>query len=354
MRRIVFPVAVLLCILAWWINHKAFFAAYLAAWWFWVGIMMGGLANVWMHNLTGGKWGEAIRMPLLHAARGMWPAALLFLPVLIGMKELYPWAAHAGEGIVRWSGELSSPSFKSMWLMPGFFIARSIIYLLLWCLLAWLAQRPSLRRSQHFAAAALLLYGFSMSLASVDWIMSLMPLWYSSVFGWLTGTGQMMAGMAAAIVWAARRANPPPSGIFRDLGNLLLMYVMIWAYLAFVQFLIIWAENLPHEIAWYLPRTHGMGLVMAWILIVFLFAAPLVILLFRHVKDSPRLLGGLAAALLIVKLIDCWWLVLPSVPMGFSVWAWTAPLMIIALGAIGLEVFRYGAVTGGSSEVPHV
>ncbi|HJU71473.1 MAG TPA: hypothetical protein VJ603_06475 [Paucimonas sp.] len=337
--------AVILCALAWRMHPAAFLAAYLAAWWFWIGIALGGLANVWLHNLTGGAWGEAIRAPLLEIGRSTWIAALLFLPLLAGMHSLYPWAAQAGDGAFRWAGELAAPGFKDVWLTPGFFLARSVAYLALWSVLALLAQRPALRRSKPFSALALILYGFSVSLAAVDWIMSLIPVWYSSVFGWLAGTGQMLAGMALATVLAARARPPVVPGILRDLGNLLLMYVMTWAYLGFTQFLIIWAENLPHEIAWYLPRLQGGWLVMAWMLTLCLFAAPLLLLLSRQAKQSPRVMGALAAALLVMQLIDCWWLILPSVPVPGAVWFWIAPLALAGLGIAAWLLWPYRSLS---------
>ena len=327
-------VLVLACLAAWWSARAAFLAAYLAAWWFCLGLVMGGLANVWVHNLTGGAWGEAIRVPLLALARRMWLLALLFLPLLLGMHDLYAWTA--GEGVARWAGELpeKDAAFKSMWLSPGFFIARSLGYLALWSLLAWLSGRASLTRSPRFAAAALILYGLSVSLAAVDWIMSLMPLWYSSAFGLLTGTGQMLTGMALAVLLVAR-ADPrvrAPAIVLRDLGNLLLMYVMTWAYLAFTQFLIIWAENLPHEIVWYVARMHGGWLGVAWLLGLFHFFVPLLILLFRDAKEAPALLGALAAGLLAAHLLDVWWMILPSLEVGWMQWLWTVPLASATLG----------------------
>jgi hypothetical protein len=346
--------AAALCLVAWRFHPVAVLAAYLAAWWFWTGLALGGLANVWLHNLTGGEWGEAIRGPLLQAARPIWIAALLFLPVLAGLHDLYPWAAAADSGAARWSGELSAPAFKNAWLMPGFFIARSLCYLLVWSVLALLAQRPRLQRSQTFAAAALLIYGFSVGLASMDWIMSLMPLWYSSVFGWLAATSQMLGGMALAIVLAARLPVRPPPAVFRDLGNLLLMYVMIWAYLAFTQFLIIWAENLPHEIAWYVPRLQGGWLLLGSLLVLFLFAAPLLILLSRQAKEAPRLMAWLALALLGMLLLDAWWLILPSLAVPARDWLWAAPLAALASAAVVLALRPFWSMPAPSAaEVRH-
>jgi hypothetical protein len=176
--------------------------------------------------------------------------------------------------------------------------------------------------------------------------MSLQPEWYSSVFGWLAGTGQMLTGLALGVLLidrGAARARLP------DLGNLLMMYVMTWAYLAYVQFLIIWAADLPHEISWYLRRgAHGWQLV-AWVLVVGHFAGPLCILLSRHAKRAPGLLGVLAGALLAAHLLDCWWLVLPSVEHLTRHWLWLAPLV-----AAGFGVLAWMALAERRKEGTHV
>lgn len=329
-------------------------AAYLAVWFFWIGTLLGGQANVWLHNLSGGAWGEAIRAPLMRAAMQLPVASLLFLPLLANLAVLYPWAADAAA--VRWQGELSAPAFKNAWLSLSFFTVRSIAYLLFWNALVFLSLNPRLKRSKAFAAAALIAYGFSMGLAAVDWLMSLMPLWYSSVFGWLICVGQMLAGMALGIVCATRASAvpTPSSSVCRDLGNLLLMYVLIWAYLAFSEFLIIWAENLPHEIGWYLARSHGPWPIVAWVLAGFYFCAPLCILLSRHMKEAPRTLSGIAIALLAMQLLDTCWLVLPSVAVDAVNWVWSVPLAAAAFCAVALMSWRLGrryafASEGGSN-----
>jgi hypothetical protein len=322
--------SVIACAVAWRFDSSALLAAYLAAWWCATGMLLGGLANVWLHNLTGGTWGEAIRAPLLRNAQWMWLAALLFLPVLLGIAHLYPWAVQSDAGIDRWHSALTSPAFKNVWLSRPFFVVRSVLYLLAWCVLARLSMWPGLRRARLFSAFALIAYGLTVSLAAVDWIMSLMPLWYSSVFGLLLGTAQMLAGMSLAIVIAVRRGAAP--AVLRDLGNLLLMYVMTWAYLSFVQFLIIWAENLPHEIAWYLVRAGWTG--MAQLLALLMFFVPLLLLLSRRFKETPQLLGSLAAGITAMSLVYAWWLVLPSVPQPRHGWIVFAPLPLVALGGV--------------------
>jgi hypothetical protein len=354
MRRVYLPwiaivVGGIACIVAWRIDAAALLAAYLAVWWCMTGMLLGGLANVWLHNLTGGAWGEAIRAPLLRNAQWMWLAALLFLPILFGVTHLYPWAAHGDAGM-RWQSALTSPAFKEAWLSPLFFVVRSVIYLLAWCALARLSMQPGLCRGRLFSAFALIVYGFTVSLAAVDWIMSLMPLWYSSVFGWLAGTTQMLAGMALAIVIAVRRGTP--SSLLRDLGNLLLMYVMTWAYLSFVQFLIIWAENLPHEIGWYLVRVRDGWLGTAQALAVLMFFVPLLLLLSRRFKETPHLLGSLAAGIALMSLIDAWWLVLPSAPQPAHGWCWFIALPVILLGGIAWLAVQHDEPESDDTSMP--
>ncbi|HSQ02608.1 MAG TPA: hypothetical protein VLN59_01155, partial [Burkholderiales bacterium] len=217
--------------------------------------------------------------------------------------------------------------------------ARAVVYLVAWTVLATLSVRPRLQRSRVYSAAALIIYGITLTLASIDWIMSLVPEWYSTTFGLLVGTGQMLSGLAFAIVLASLAPDPAPRALFRDWGNLLLMYILTWAYLAFTQYLIIWAENLPHEIAWYVPRVQSGWWWIGVLLILGHFFLPLLILLFRHVKEAPRLLGSLAAALLALHLIDVWWLVLPSLETPGWHALWIAPFSFIALGALTLATW---------------
>jgi hypothetical protein len=329
-------IVLLLFLPAWWIDERLAWAAYLAAWWFCAGCAMGGLVNVWIHNLTGGAWGEAIREPLLVFSRTLPLLALLFIPVLFGMHVLYPWATEAG-GDMRWAGELTHPEFKRAWLQPAFFVARSIVYVGVWLALALITQRAAWRRSRSWSAAALLIYAAVTTLAAVDWIMSLVPEWHSTTFGLLVMTGQGLAGAAFGIVAATARGSPPRE-VMRDLGNILLTYVLLWAYLAFTQYLIVWAGNLPDEIVWYVRRLNTGWWWIGWLLISCHFFVPLLVLLSRAAKSVTLVLGALAGGLLVVHLVDAWWLTVPSVrPESLHVF-WVAPLA--AAGLIALVAAR--------------
>ncbi|QYY28520.1 MULTISPECIES: hypothetical protein [Cupriavidus] len=291
-------------------------ALYLCAWWCCIGIVLGGLVMVWIHNLSGGAWGEPLRAPLLDLSRHTWLLALLFVPVLAGTTVLYPWATDAALGIRRWPHEIApaNAAFKSMWLTPLAFVLRGVVVLVVWIVLAAMSRSARWTRSARFAAAALIVYGITVSIAAVDWIMSLMPLWYSSVFGLLLATGQACAGLALGTWVAARRGARPQ--VLQDLGNLLLTAVITWTYLAFMQYLIIWAEDLPHETGWYLVRRHGIWPLLAWALALGHFVLPMLALLSRRLKRSPARLATVAATLLVMHLLDACWLVLPSTGAG--------------------------------------
>jgi hypothetical protein len=270
-------------------------SSYLFAWLLFLGLALGGMANLMLHNLTGGAWGLAVRPTFIAAARLVPLAGLLAIPVLIEMRHLYPIA----DG----------------WFSPQFFVARSVAYLVIWS-----AFGLFLRTSVAWSAIGLIVYVFTMSLAATDWIASLVPQWYSTGFGLVVAIGQMLAGMALAIAYAGLHTPTAARPVFIDLGNLLLMYVMTWAYLAFMQFLIVWVGNLPREIAWYVPRLQTGWVALGVILVVFHFFAPLAILLFRSAKRSPLFMGYLALAVLAVHAIDVYWLVAPSLrPAGFHV-----------------------------------
>ena len=293
-------------------------SSYLFAWLLFLGLALGGMANVMLHNLTGGSWGLAVRPAFLACNRLVPLAALLGIPVLFAMRTLYP---------ITDTG----------WFAPGWFVGRSVVYLLIWVALSLITARSG---SQGSSAIGLIVYTFTVSLAATDWIASLVPEWDSTAFGLVVGVGQMLGAMALAVAYAGLRTPEVPRERFIDLGNLLLMYVLTWAYLAFMQFLIVWVGNLPREISWYVPRLQTGWFAIGVLIVVFHFFAPLLILLFRSAKRSAFFLGYFAAALLLMHAIDVYWLVAPSVrPGGFSI-AWLDPLALIVLGTLWWFTWR--------------
>jgi len=243
--------------------------SYLVSFVFWTGIALGCLALVMLQHLTGGAWGIAIRR-ILEAGASVLPwMALLFLPIALGLPKLYLWAqpaAVAADPILR---------HKVPYLNVPFFLARTAVYFGIWSGWALLLRRLSLeqdrtgdarlsRKLQLLSGPGIVLYVLTMTFASVDWIMSLEPHWFSTIYGALLVAGQGLGAFAAAITGLLLLARVAPMReaatrkVLHDLGKLLLAFVMVWAYFSFSQFLIIWAGNLPEETPWYVRRIHGV------------------------------------------------------------------------------------------------
>lgn len=275
-------------------------ALWLAAWWWCLGLVLGCFVNAWMHRLTGGGWGAPFTALVPALSRRMPWLLLGLVPVALGTGLLYPWAADRS-----WIGELSRPAFPSAWLSQPFFSVRLVVYAAAW----WGLTRPAWLASKGRTAAALAAYTLLTSLAAVDLLASLVAGWYSTAFGLVVLSVQALSGAALATWWAARRPAPAP---WRDLGNLQLMWVMAWAYLAFMQFLVIWAEDLPGEIAWYVPRLAGSWQYVAIALVLVQLVVPFLALLFRGIKDHPGRLRWVAVLLLAATALDALWTVLPS------------------------------------------
>ncbi|HKU78789.1 MAG TPA: hypothetical protein VJQ42_03010, partial [Rhodanobacteraceae bacterium] len=253
-----------------WREPKQALLSYLFAFFFFTGLSLGSLALLMIHAITGGAWGDCIRPPLLAAARLLPLMALASIPVLVCMRVLYDWTAPAALAHDMQARQ------QTWYLDLTFFVIRTVAYFVVW--IAWLAaftrNMDDRVRARRIAAPGLIVFGVSSLLASVDWVVSLTPHWHSSIFGMMVGTGWLLGACALAVAVAAsprdRDAAPEP-GVLHDLGNLLLMFVMTWAYLAFTQYLITWAEDLPNEIAWYLPRVETSWHAVALLLVAIHF-----------------------------------------------------------------------------------
>jgi hypothetical protein len=332
------------------VDATQFLQSYLMAYMFVLGIALGSLALGMVHQLSGGAWGVVIRRPIGAATRTLPVLTLLFLPILLGVHQLYEWTDAA---LVARDEALQH---KHLYLNVPFFAVRAAIYFAVWNALVYFLNAWSLeqdetadprlaRRMQVLSAAGLVAYGVTITFASFDWLMSLDPHWYSTIYGVLILGGQGLSAMAfliAVLVWLGRR--PPLDRIvvpahFHDLGNLLLAFVMLWAYFAFSQYLIIWAGNLPLEIGWYIHRSFTSWRAVAVALIVFHFAVPFVLLLSRAVKRDPSLIVKVAIGILIVRVVDLFWLIAPEFHQtGISV-SWLDILLPLSLGSLWLGCF---------------
>ena len=327
-----------------------FFQSYLMAYMFVLGTTLGCLAFGMVHQLSGGAWGVVIRRPIGAASRVLPVLTVLFLPIVFGMSHLYEWThtdVVARDEILQ---------HKQPYLNTPFFLVRAGLYFIVWNMLSFFLNAWSLeqdrtgdpriaRRMQLLSAAGLVGYGLTVTFASFDWLMSLEPHWFSTIYGVLIIGGQGLSALAFLIVasaWLSRR--PPLEGIivpahFHDLGNLTLAFVMLWAYFAFSQYLIIWSGNLPEEIAWYLHRLQTGWFVIGSMLVVFHFVAPFGLLLSRVIKRQAHLLVKVAYLILILRVVDLYWLVAPEFHHEGVAVSWLDVLLPVSLSALWLGCF---------------
>ena len=349
------------CAAGWVIEPRDFFLSYLFGVLFWLGIALVCSGFLMIHHLTGGKWGYPIRR-FFEAAIGTLPIlALLFAPILLGLSQLYPWtngASISADKVLQ---------HKHAYINEPAFVIRTVVVFAIWILIArllvkWSAEQdttysvePTIKLRQ-LSGPGLVIYPLTVTFAYVDWVMSMEADWYSTIFPLLICIGQMLSALAFVIILiglfglfslgekAGRmRANGLRSllgtEIFHHLGNLLLTFTMLWAYLAYAQLIVVWSGDLPHEIDWYLHRIAGGWRWIALALLIFHFFGPFFLLLFRQTKRNPQILVLLAAVVFVAHIVDIWWLVAPSLyPRGFH-FSWVAPVAFIGVGGIWLNAF---------------
>ncbi len=338
------------CALGWFVSPRSFFIGYLFAELVFLGIALGCMAFLMIHFLTGGKWGWPVRR-FFEAAAGTLPLiALLFVPLCFGLHYLYPWAVPAQVAADR------VLQHKQGYLNPPFFIVRAAIVFAVWIWLAHLLNKWSreqdltrdlrpLLRLRKLSGPGLVIYPLTVTVAFVDWVMSLEPDWYSTIFPILVCIGQMLSGLAFVILllrWLGPRTALSQiigKENFHHLGSLLLAFTMLWAYMAFSQLLIIWSGNLPHEISWYLHRIAGGWRWVVVFLVLFHFFGPFFLLLSRLNKRSRSTLSAIAAVMLIAHVVDVWWMIVPTFyPQGLH-FHWLDLAAFLGIGGVWFAFF---------------
>lgn len=313
-----------------WREPRQAMLSWLYAFFFFTGLSVGSLALLMTHSLTGGAWGYCIRAPLLAAARLLPLMAIAAIPVLVEMRVLYPWTAPASIGQAQ---------AQSWYLAETFFIVRTVVYFAVWIgwQIAFTRNMDDRVIARRIAIPGLIAFALTSLLAATDWAISLTPHWHSSVFGMMVGTGWMLVACAlatAAVAWRKAGNELATPDVLHDLGNLLLMFVLAWAYLAFMQYLTVWIADLPDESAWYIPRTLTSWRYLAWFLIACNFVLPFLTLLSRVAKRRRGWLRATALMLVIANFADAFWLIVPGLrPSGFAL-HWTDLYAPLGLGAL--------------------
>lgn len=289
----------------WATSPQAFAAAWLAAFTAWLGWPLGCLALLLVHALTGGRWGEGLRPHLLAGAASMVLLPLAAVPFLVLAPRLYPWAQHHAAAALD----------NRFYLNLPFFFVRCVLYLVAWLGLAVLVLRAADRptRLRRLAPPGLILLAITVTFAAIDTTMSLDPSFNSSVYGMMIAVSDTLFALALALA-AALRATPPPARVLDDLGRLLLGLVILWAYLDFVQLLIVWQSNLPHDAPWYARRLSGAWGAVALGVAALHFLLPFALLLAPALRRRPACAAAACLALAAAQILRAWWLVLPDLP----------------------------------------
>ena len=336
----------------------AFFRSYLVAWLWCLGIALGVFVVSMLNHLSGGRWGIMLRRVSEASGRTLPFLAILGVPVVLGLPELYSWVHPEVDETGHIVDHLLA--HKEPYLNAPFWIWRSVGYFAIWSLLAYVLSSWSHKQDaagdaayrtkmQKLSAAGLIIYVLTGTLASVDWIMSLDPHWFSSLFGAAFVVGHGLSAFAFAVPIMLFLSSRKPfrdlvtPRLFHDYGKLMLAFVMLWTYFMISQYLIIWSGNLPEEVTWYLARTHHGWQILSVILVLGHFALPFFILLSADIKKKPRRLVWVAAWVLCMRWLDLFWQVAPSAGHShghesqFHLY-WTDLVIPFALGGIWLAL----------------
>ena len=338
-----------------------FYEAYLVAYTFWMGVILGSMALLMVQHLSGGVWGIVLRRPFEAAVRTLPFMTILFLPIVFGMHSLYEWS-HAG--ITETDPIIAA---KAAYLNTPFFLARQVIYFAIWNLIGFLLTKWSaehdgtgdaalLGKLSTLSGAGLCIYFLTVTFAMVDWTMSVNPHWFSTIWGMLYIGGQGLSAFAFGIVVLVMLAQVAPlksvltSHHFHDLGKFLFAFLMLWAYLSFSQFLIIWSANIPEEIPHYLNRWENSWKYLSIFIVVGHFMVPYALLLSRDLKRNYHKLRIIAAWILFARIADYWWHVAPELHRdGLTIGLLDVSLPLV-LGGIFISLFV--AQLGGRSLLP--
>jgi hypothetical protein len=295
---------------------------------FWGGIGFGSIGVLLLQYLTGGAWGVVIRRILEASSRTLPILFVLFLPIMFGITYLYAWTHMSDDAIIQ---------HRQPYLSVGWWIFRAVLYFILFGSMAYFLNKWSLEQDKaiayedsaksladagKFSGPAIIFFVLTVTFAAVDWVMTLDPHWYSTMWGLLFVAGWALSTFSFSVVMLAWLSGREPMNHivgkrhFHDIGKLMLAFTMVWAYFNFSQYLIIWSGNIPEETKWYLARISGAWGVIGAALILLHFAFPFLVLLSRDIKRNAKWLSFLAIFILLMRLVDMYYLIGPSPMIG--------------------------------------
>ncbi len=342
------------CVFGCWKFHDQFFYAYLTSYIFWVTIGLGGLFFTLLHHLVDATWSVVLRR-MTESVMVTLPIMLVFfIPVYLGMHELYHWS-HA-DAVAH--DELLQ--HKSAWLNPKLFSIRTLIYFVIWFIFGHFLYKLSIKQDteddpeqkikekmRQISGPGMLLFALTITFASFDWLMSLDPHWYSTIFGVYIFAGSLLSilSFVTLLVVLLRKNNVLNEEIsiehFHDLGKLIFAFTVFWTYIAFSQYFLIWYGNIPEETVWYLHRWEGGWNKVSLFIVFGHFVVPFFVLLSRVPKRSITVMTIVSFWMLFIHWIDLYWIILPNFNHRFHFSLTDLVLNIAAFLSIGGLFFAY-------------
>jgi len=318
------------------VDARAVGAAFLAAYAFALSVVLGTMALVMIAQLTTATWFAVLR-PRADRIIAALPALAVCGILLIGLLPLFRPAGAVGQA-------------RAVYLAPAFSALRLVVYWVAWLIIgeslraagrlddAGETERAT-RRYRRTCSAGLIVLGVTMTFASFDWLMSLTPEWYSTVYGVYWFAGGVVGALALLAIQAGRASSAKTAPVIdadhlQALGKLLLTFVMFWVYIGFAQYIVIWSGNIPREVTWYVTRTHGGWGGFALVVLLAGGALPFLLLLLLRVKRSATLLAAVGGLLLAFHYADTYWVVMPGlVPMTWWTIVVSAATLILVVAA---------------------
>lgn len=340
-------------ILGWIFDYEQFYRSYLLGYMFCFELTVGSLALLMLYHLTGGAWGTVIRRVMEAAMQNIWLMLFLFAPIIIGVRQLYPWSRPE---------ELASSEhlrfIAHQYLRLGLWIPRAALYFIVFIALNWVLLAISRRQDREpeaqvgptlraISGPGEVVYLFVTLFLYTDWIMSITPDWMSMIYGLIFNAGHGLAAVSFAVIIAGLLVKHPPMRAvvqpdqFLDLGKIMLTFVMVWGWWTYAQWIIFWSGNKPDQVSWYLTRTRGGWEYYGFALILVAFCIPFALLLSRSLKRNPRTLAALACVTLLARYMDDFWFIAPSFPnhSGDFHYSYLDAVIPISLVAFWLALF---------------
>jgi hypothetical protein len=339
-----------LSIFGYFLDSKHFFYSYLVAYVFWASIMLGALFFTMLNHISGATWNIVLRRILEHVMNTVPLMAILFLPVLLGLHDLYHWSH---EEVVANDALLQK---KTPYLNAPFFIIRALLYFSIWYVLSKTLFRTSIIQDEDFqpaqikkmrkiSAPGIVLFAITSTFAAFDWLMSLDPHWYSTIFGLYIFAGSFLSILAVLVIFGLALRNKKilhdviTVEHYHDLGKYLFGFTVFWGYMAFSQYFLIWYANIPEETIWYLHRWEGTWKYITMLLVFGHFLLPFITLMPRAAKRNLKFMKLIGVWILVMHYFDIYWIVMPTIyEHGFH-FSWIDLTTFVGISGIFLYYF---------------